>query len=176
MPVVRLRPLVSADLARVAEIERQTFGDPWSRRAFSELLGQPHIRSLAADDERGELVGYGIASLVVDEGEILNIAVEQASRGRGLGRRLLAALLERLRDEGAARIHLEVGGGIPAPGGPPGVLLPTPGGRPDDGAGTWVTERKERMRKCMKLVDKTRCHFLGWGLSEVAWLIARSSV
>jgi ribosomal-protein-alanine N-acetyltransferase len=108
MPPPSLRPLAPGDLARVADIERDTFADPWSRRSFQELLGQGHIRALAALDESGALIGYGLGSIAADEGEILNIAVSKEARGRGTGRRLLDALLEQLRQAGAEHFYLEV--------------------------------------------------------------------
>ncbi len=102
------RPLVSDDLERVVAIERAAFTDPWSRKAFLDLLAQPHIRAFAADGPNGLLAGYALASLVADQGEILNLAVDSESRRRGLGHGLLAAMLDMFRREGAAAVYLEV--------------------------------------------------------------------
>jgi ribosomal-protein-alanine N-acetyltransferase len=105
-PEIRL--LAEADLDRVAEIERATFSDPWPRRAFAESLANAHVVGLAAAAADGRLLGYGLASLVVDEGEVLNIAVAPEDRGRGVGRALLGAMLDRLRAGGADTAWLEV--------------------------------------------------------------------
>jgi ribosomal-protein-alanine N-acetyltransferase len=102
------RPLAEADLDRVAEIERATFPDPWSRRSFAETIEREQVRALAIDDEIGQLVGYGISVRADDEGEILNIAVAESARGRGAGRALLEALLGELRAAGVHQVFLEV--------------------------------------------------------------------
>jgi len=104
---VTARPLVEADLDRVAEIERAAFTDPWSRRSFVELLSQPQVRALALDSD-GRLAGYALYSLVAGEGEILNLAVDPSSQRRGLGRRLLRAVLEAMRAAGTTAVFLEV--------------------------------------------------------------------
>jgi ribosomal-protein-alanine N-acetyltransferase len=54
------------------------------------------------------LVGLLLARTVAEEGEILNLAVRPDSRCRGIGRRLLAAGLERAAESGARRCWLEV--------------------------------------------------------------------
>ena len=89
-------------------IERAAFSDPWSRRAFLDLLAQPHIRACAVEEPDGTLAGYALASVAADEGEILNLAVAPLARGRGLGHVLLDALLDRFRREGVLAVYLEV--------------------------------------------------------------------
>lgn len=108
MPPVSLRPLAAADLGRVAEIEREIFPDPWSRRSFAAMLRQAHIHAIAAFDEKGALVGYAFGSLAADEGEILNLAVTPDRRGQGTGRALVEALLDHLKKGGATQAFLEV--------------------------------------------------------------------
>jgi ribosomal-protein-alanine N-acetyltransferase len=103
-----IRPLASADLPEIVQIERDIFPDPWSRQAFAESLQAGHMCSLTAVDETGRVVGYAMGSVVADEGEILNLAVAPASRGQGTGRALLLELLEALRGGGATGVYLEV--------------------------------------------------------------------
>jgi len=100
------RPLVEADLDRVAAIEREAFTDPWPRRSFVELLAEPHVRAVVHRD--GRLAGYALFSLVAGEGEILNLAVDPSARRRGFGRRLLDAVLEAMRAAGTTAVFLEV--------------------------------------------------------------------
>jgi [ribosomal protein S18]-alanine N-acetyltransferase len=92
-------PLTRADAARCAELEAQLFDgdDPWPARAFYAELEAKHIHYVAAraDDK---LVGYaGIARLGRRrpyEYEIHTIGVDPAFQGQGIGRGLLAELLE----------------------------------------------------------------------------------
>ena len=102
------RPIVAADLARMAEVEGGLFPDPWSRQAFADTLARADVRGVAVDDGGGRLVGYGLCALVADEGEILNLAVDPSAQRQGLGRRLLSAMLSWLQGAGAARVYLEV--------------------------------------------------------------------
>lgn len=100
--------MTPADVAAAAAIEGTAFSDPWSARAFTELLGQAHTLCLAATDEAGALRGYAIGTCVADEGEVLNLAVERGSRRRGVARALLVALLDALAARGARSLYLEV--------------------------------------------------------------------
>jgi ribosomal-protein-alanine N-acetyltransferase len=108
MRPVKLRPLLNEDLDRVVEIERDTFADPWSKRSFAGMLRQAHIHGIAADEPSGLLIGYALCSVAADEGEVLNIAVAQDERGKGVGATLLAGLLDYLRRGGARQAYLEV--------------------------------------------------------------------
>lgn len=92
-------PLTRADAARCAELENQLFAgdDPWPARAFLAELAGGHTHYVAARID-GALVGYaGIARLgrtAPYEYEIHTIGVDPAHQGRGIGRRMLADLLE----------------------------------------------------------------------------------
>jgi ribosomal-protein-alanine N-acetyltransferase len=108
MPPAEPRPLREADLARVVEIEVATFSDPWTRSSFRETLAREEVIGLALDDPQGRLIGYGIGVLAADEGEILNLAIDTTARRQGLGRRLVDALVERMRKGGAEQVFLEV--------------------------------------------------------------------
>jgi ribosomal-protein-alanine N-acetyltransferase len=102
--------LTKADAARCAHLEALLFGgdDPWPERAFRAELAAGHTHYVAARDD-GLLVGYaGIARLgrrAPFEYEIHTIGVDPAYQGRGIGRRMLSALLEVAGD---GVIYLEV--------------------------------------------------------------------
>jgi ribosomal-protein-alanine N-acetyltransferase len=91
----------------IAAIERAAFTDPWPAQSFLELLAQPHVRAVAVEAD-GVLAGYALAAVAADQGEILNLAVAPPARGRGLGHRLLDALLAIFQREAVTAIFLEV--------------------------------------------------------------------
>ena len=69
---------------------------------------QDYVRGIALEDETGRLVAYSLCTIVADEGEILNLAVQRDARRRGLGRQLLEGLLDALREAGVREAFLEV--------------------------------------------------------------------
>ncbi len=79
--------------------------DVWSEASFAELLASPHVFVTADPSHQG----FVLARVVVDEAELLTIAVDPAARGQGLGRNLVARFEERARVAGAVRAYLEVG-------------------------------------------------------------------
>jgi ribosomal-protein-alanine N-acetyltransferase len=102
------RPFGAGDVDAVTALERAVFGDPWSKRSFQEILALDHVRGFVLADKEEVLLGYAFCSAVADEGEILNMAVAPEHRRHGLGKRLLAACLAWLREQGAAKVYLEV--------------------------------------------------------------------
>ena len=87
-------------------IEQQVFADPWSTQDFRDCVS--YAQFLVADEGSGRIAGYVVALDAADEGEILNLAVAEAGRRRGLGRALVEAILERLRSRGVRQVYLEV--------------------------------------------------------------------
>ena len=73
---------------------------------FASYLSERHEFMVAIIDDR--VVGYSITRVVVDESELLNIAVEPASRGQGIGGLLLDECMRRCAAAGAVEMWLEV--------------------------------------------------------------------
>ncbi|SRR6266571_573225 len=101
-------PMTEADLEAVLAIETVSYPLPWSRTHFLDELGSPHAFPLVALDQDGKLAGYICPMLVIDEGHILNVAVDPALRGKGIGRLLVEKVLAECRDRGAEFVSLEV--------------------------------------------------------------------
>ncbi len=104
----RIRDLSRRDLPEVAVIERRSFSDPWSERSFVELLAEGgHLVALGAVGREG-ILGYLLARDISGTSEILNLAVDPASRGAGVGQALLEEGVSRLEAAGSREIYLEV--------------------------------------------------------------------
>lgn len=71
-------------------------------------MSAPQTIFLVAADQRGGIGGYVLVMVVIDESEILNIAVDPAVRGASLGGSLLDAGMTEARSRGAKEIFLEV--------------------------------------------------------------------
>lgn len=93
-----------ADLDGIMELENACFGDPWSRAAMEETLKLPVVNAWVAR-RAGQVVGFVIGYLLPPEGEIADLCVSPAERGRGIGQALLAKVM---RDSDCARFFLEV--------------------------------------------------------------------
>jgi [ribosomal protein S18]-alanine N-acetyltransferase len=97
------------DLLEVCALERVCYDDPWPSSAFVALPGNQRVYfAVARWADGGRLAGYVIGWHVMDEAELANLAVEPSARGRGIGARLLAAMLADAQARGATRIFLEV--------------------------------------------------------------------
>jgi len=105
---VTIRAATPADLDDIVEIERASFGDPWSRSLFFDALFGKHARFDAAVDAAGAVYGYLVAQIVADEAEVLNLAVAPDRRRTGAGARLLRGFLDDARAQGVTTVHLDV--------------------------------------------------------------------
>ena len=102
-----LRRARDADLDAVLAIEHASFGDPWNRSAFVDLVDDPRVAFLIAD-VGGAVRGYVVAWFVLDEGEIGNLAVARDARRRGIGALLLDGAIAAVRDADVDTLYLEV--------------------------------------------------------------------
>lgn len=100
-----IRRMKPEDAAQAALLEQEVFPDPWSAESLADMLANPRAIVIAAV-RNGELAGYCSASTVLDEGEILRIAVDGRFRGQNIGSALLKAALDAVPE--AAVWYLEV--------------------------------------------------------------------
>ena len=103
-----IRRATFRDVLGIGLIERDSFADPWGSREFTSALEAQQAIFLVAEDSAGVVIGYAIAITVLDEAEILNLAVRKSNRGIGLGGNLLDAALEEAISRGAEQVFLEV--------------------------------------------------------------------
>ncbi|GHD58172.1 ribosomal protein S18-alanine N-acetyltransferase [Jeongeupia chitinilytica] len=101
-----LRPLVAGDLDALVALDAATNPHPWSAGLWRDALNRDLGTGLT--DPNGMLIGFTVASRVLDEAELQLIAVSPEHQRRGLGRHLLDTLLATLRHDGAVRLFLEV--------------------------------------------------------------------
>lgn len=106
-PDVVLRPLTADDLGGLSALEHNIFPDAWSEAQLQRQLDAPRSVNLALFSGDA-LLGYALFSYVLDEAELLRIAVASEGRRLGLARQLLEAALPRLSALGIARLMLEV--------------------------------------------------------------------
>ena len=104
--VLDLRPMLVSDLEPLVRIERAAYPYPWTLLNFRDCLDSGYSCWVAEVD--GQLVGYWIMMLVLDEGHILNCCIAPRWQGRGHGRALMEHLCETARHHGTQALYLEV--------------------------------------------------------------------
>ncbi len=111
---MKFEPLRFDHLEQMAAIEREAFDLPWTVNMFIPELSAENATYLVGT-RGGEVVCYGGFHTVLDEAHITNIAVKSTERGRGIGKMLMSALLEKAREKGVRTVTLEVkSGNFPA--------------------------------------------------------------
>jgi ribosomal-protein-alanine N-acetyltransferase len=109
---VKIRLLGAQDIDAVVGIQTQCpEASQWLRKEY-ELLAVPASGNSTAPcwvaENDGRVAGFLAARKLVDELEILNLAVAPASRRQGIAGQLLRTAMKWAAAEGIAKIYLEV--------------------------------------------------------------------
>ena len=105
---VALGPMGVDDLDAVQDIERRSFRTPWPAHAYRTELETNRLAQYLVARIDGRVVGYGGIWLMADEAHITTFAVDPDWRRRGIGERLLVALLDLAIARNAREATLEV--------------------------------------------------------------------
>lgn len=116
---IRLRPGKSDDLDEVMLVMDAAFGnrfgEAWTRSQCAGILPMAGVCLVVARNPVSDrVIGFSLMRTVAGESELLLLAVLPTQHRRGIGGRLLDDFIERARDEGVGRVHLEVREGNPA--------------------------------------------------------------
>jgi len=109
--MVRVRPAIGSDLARLVEIAgRSATAAQWSQGDYLKLFApEPQqSRTVLVVEQDGAVVGFIVGRKVDHEWEIENIAVAGAARRNGLVSRLLGEFLNIVREHDGRDVFLEV--------------------------------------------------------------------
>ena len=104
---MRIAHMTAENVPQVAALEKVCFSDPWSENSVASELENPLSCWLVALD--GETVaGYVGSQTVLDETDMMNIAVHPDFRRKGVARGLILALIGELKQRGSHCLTLEV--------------------------------------------------------------------
>lgn len=107
MSELTVRKMKEADVSAVAELELQCFSMPWSENSIrSELENELSLWLVAERD--GVVCGYVGSQTVIDESDVMNVAVSETARGGGIASALMRQLMTELRAIGSEKLTLEV--------------------------------------------------------------------
>lgn len=97
-----------ADLDAVLALDDMCFERPWTRADYERELADPARCFIYLAQVDGQTIGYCSFWRVFDEIHVNNFAVHPAWRRQGVGRRLLAFVIDAATAIGAPRATLEV--------------------------------------------------------------------
>lgn len=102
-----IKTITEQDVGQVLLLERQCFQDPWSEQLIKEAF-DCHGGEAAGLFVGGRLCGYYFSGSVLDEGELMNLCVDQAFRRQGYARMLLHHMEGKMKARDVRRLYLEV--------------------------------------------------------------------
>lgn len=102
-----IQKMTNAQLAQVAQLEKDNFRDPWSERSIAGELQNPLALWLVALDGE-QVIGYVGSQTVLDETDMMNVAVAAPYRRQGVARALITELIRQLARQGSRSLTLEV--------------------------------------------------------------------
>lgn len=106
--------ILEADARRLDEVMSvmtaafgDSYGEAWTRSQCAGILPMDGVRLLVADGD-SDLLGFALYRIVLDDAELLLLAVSPAAQRAGIGSKLLSQFIDEAKKKGASKIHLEV--------------------------------------------------------------------
>ena len=104
---ILVRPMQKKDVPAISKIEEAAFSMPWSPQDFLDMVdrdGSLYVTALFDD----EVIGCCGVTNACGDGDINNVVVAETWRGQGVGKQMLATLMELGRKIGIVNYTLEV--------------------------------------------------------------------
>ncbi len=107
---LELKPLTTADLNAVLELDKACFKGLWTLEAYQRELDSPNsvLLGLFSPISPLQLVAMGCFWAILEEAHITILAVHPQYQGQGLGQAMLYSLMQAACDRGLERATLEV--------------------------------------------------------------------
>lgn len=99
-----IRLMQAADVEVVAKIEKSVQSHPWTLKQFEDAVTAYQSTVI---EVQGQVAGFCILQPVLDEANLLLMAIDPAQQGQGLGYQLLEASVTMLKNN-PVQIFLEV--------------------------------------------------------------------
>lgn len=100
---------IDAVMAVMNEAFGDQFGEAWTRSQLGGILPMAGVSLvLVREPDQGRTIGFSLFRTVANESELLLIAVDPSQHRQGVGRTLLDDFVDRVRNDGVSRVHLEV--------------------------------------------------------------------
>lgn len=99
-----IRLMKSTDVMAVTEIEKIVQSHPWTQKQFEDSIESYQSTVI---EIQGQVVGFCILQVVLDEANLLLMAIHPSQQGKGLGFELLDQSIAMLKND-PVQIFLEV--------------------------------------------------------------------
>ena len=106
-PQIIFRDMTTGDAITVEEIENRAFKSAWTLLDFVYEATRDDSIAIVAEID-GQIVAYACVWFSFDEADVANIAVDDKFRGQGIGTKLFAEIVRRVKAKGIKAITLEV--------------------------------------------------------------------
>ena len=105
--MIKIEKMMLAHIAQVAALEKLCFSDPWSEKSVAaELENELSLWLVAVEGDR--VAGYIGSQTVIDESDMMNVAVHPDHRRKGIAEALVVELVEALKKRESHCLTLEV--------------------------------------------------------------------
>lgn len=102
-----IEKMTQVHVAQIAQLEKLCFSDPWSEKSIATEL-DCRLSCWLVALEGDQVVGYVGSQTVIDESDMMNIAVHPDHRRRGVAEALVENLSDALRQRESKALTLEV--------------------------------------------------------------------
>lgn len=98
---------IDSEFSEIAAIHAQSFAQSWSESVLQDMFGKrQYSGSLLLNNE--QVIGFIICAVVLDEAEIISIAISPHQRGKAYAAQLLSFEISRLANLNVTKLYLEV--------------------------------------------------------------------
>ena len=104
---ITFREMTVDDVESVEEIESESFSLPWTLMDFFYEVWRDDSIALVGEVD-GKIAAYACVWISFEEADVANIAVKKIFRGQGIGKKLFAEIIRRVKLRGVTALTLEV--------------------------------------------------------------------
>ena len=91
----------------LVKIEEEAFSSPFKPKDFEEII-ESNISDVLVATQNGIPLGHISYTVIIDQCQIINVAVKSDMRGQGIGSLIMEHFIMKMREGGVDKVFLEV--------------------------------------------------------------------
>lgn len=103
-----VRKLEVSDIVKLAKLENQVFSDAWSEDILNALIKNSFDYAYIVQNSKFEIIAYINYRVIIDEAELMRIAVLPKYRGQKIGDDLVKYMFKNIEQKNINIVRLEV--------------------------------------------------------------------